>query len=76
MNKRFRELLKRAKKDEDAELIEALDLLEDNSDMIEIFKNEYLSDAIEELEIELDKENYLSDENINDIVELLEEYAY
>lgn len=76
MNKRFRELFKIAKKKEDAELIEALDLLEDNNDMIEIFKNEYLSDCIEELEIELDKESYLSDDNVNDIVELLEEYAY
>lgn len=79
MTKKFLSLRTIARKREDAELIEALDLLEDlledNCDMAEIYKNEYLSDAIEELEIELDKDSNISCDNANDIVEVLEEYA-
>jgi hypothetical protein len=76
MMRKLRLLLNIFIKKEDAELIEVVNLLIDNDDMEAILKNDYLTEIIEELEIDVDNKKCLSAENINDIADnFLEDYA-
>jgi hypothetical protein len=64
-------------KEEDAELIEVVNLLIDNDDMEAILKNDYLAEVIDELEIDVDNKKCLSTENVIDIADVfLEKLAY
>jgi hypothetical protein len=76
MMRKLRVLLNIFIKEEDAELIEVVNLLIDNDDMEAILKNDYLTDVIDELEIDINNKKCLSNENINDIADnFLEDYA-